>query len=861
MYGWLEQALTDDAATVITANRRLARELKAVYAERRLQAGARAWRQPAIYSWHEWLAVLVDAGRPDASIPVRINAQQSRVVWEHCLRADIDDPLINIGSLARLCRDTWNQLHEWRVPLAECQGRASGQDQRIFARAAGRYGTQLQSRGWIDDARLPDELAQQLRQGRIPVRGTLTLAGFDRLTPQATMLIESAVEAGAERQFIPARERSASRLVGCESPDSELRAAGQWARAALADTPSVRLAIVVNDLEQDAVRSARLLREGFLPAWQYAQPHYGHALNVSFGRRLSDYPAIHDALLMLRFLTADLRAADISLLLRSPFFGQDVNFGRSRLELLMRDVPDRRWSKAALLPFLRRKADTDKQGDGADWLERIATAAERLQQAATRQTAARWAEIIDELLQDLHWPGAGVLDSEDFQLINRWRDLLNEFARLDLVVASVSYEEALARLGSLAGETIFQAETAAPVVSVLGTLEAAGMEFDKLWVTGLTAMSWPSPGKPLVLVSRDLQQQYAMPDATPADTAAFAERVLNRLASSADDVVFSFPRLIGDAEQMPSAMLAGSAVQTSPTDCGWHAATLISEPLATVADRVPAVRRGETVSGGATTINCQLTDPFSAFAGGRLGIRWMAAFQGGIPARTRGSLVHDALQRLYDDRPDQASIARWSASERQQRIAKALEQPFRRHARYADAVLKQLLKIESERCATLLEKVIAVDREREAFRIDSVESDVSVTLSGAMYNLRCDRVDRRDDGALIVIDYKTGSKRRFLTSGEPGDLQLVLYACALDADIAGLALFNVDSRETVLDGAGPAFDAGDDWQRRLDEWKDIVRGAAAMIAAGDVRLNIQQQSRDARPLDVLSRYAELRRES
>ncbi len=860
MYAWLEEALADDASTIVTANRRLARELSSVFAERQLQAGARAWRRPAIYSWHEWLAVLIESGRPDASIPLRINAQQSRVVWEQCLRADIDDPLINIGSLARLCRDSWNQLHEWRVPLAECQGRASGQDQRMFARAAGRYDTHLQDRGWIDDAILPDVLAQQLRQGRVPVQGTLSLAGFDRLTPQATMLIEAAVEAGADRQFIAIRERSAGSLVGCETPDSELRAAGRWAREILTDAPSTRLAIVVNDLEQDAVRSARLLREGFLPAWQYAKEQYGHALNVSFGRRLGDYPAIHDALLMLRFLATDLRASDISLLLRSPFFGEQANFGRSRLELLLRDVPDRRWSKIALLAFLRGRADKDERGDGSDWLDRIAAATERLQQATTRQTAARWAEIIDELLQCLRWPGAAALDSEDFQLINRWRDLLNEFARLDLVIGTVTYEEAVTRLGSLANETIFQAETTAPAVSVLGVLEAAGMEFDKLWVTGLTATSWPPPGKPLVLVSRELQQQYSMPDSTPADTTAFAERVFHRLASSADDVVFSFPRLIGDAEQMPSALLGDSVTRPSAPDCGWHAAKLIAEPLESVADRVPAMRRGEAVTGGAATINRQRTDPFAAFACGRLGIRWMAPFQGGIPARIRGSLVHDTLQRLYDDRPDQEAIRRWSASEQQQRISQALERSFWRHTRYADAVLKQLLAMESERCSKLLASVIAIDRQRDAFSIDSVESDVSVTLSGATFNLRCDRVDRHDDGALIVIDYKTGTKRRFLARGEPVDLQLVLYACALDASIAGLALFNVDSRETGLDGAGPAFGAGDDWPQRLTEWKDIVRAAAAMIAAGDARLNVQQKSRDARPLDVLSRYAELRRE-
>lgn len=861
MYAWLEQALADGSSTVITANRRLARDLHAFHAERQLQSGASAWRRPPIYSWNEWMAVLVEAGRPDIELPVTINAHQSRVVWEQCLRADIDDPLINIASLARLCRETWQRLHEWRLPLAECQQHASGQDQRIFARAAGRYDAHLRSRGWIDEATLPDELEKLIAAEQLAVRGTLTLAGFDRLTPQAGALLDAAAGAGAEKRLIAAGDSGRVRLLSSETPDSELRAAGRWARDTLVATPAARLAIVVTDLEQDAVRTARLLREGFVPGWQYAEGRHDEALNVSFGRRLGDYPAIHDALLMLQFLSEDSEAVDIGRLLRSPFFGGGENFGRTRLEMRLRDVPDRRWSKTALLDYLQDKADADECGDGADWLARISAAIERLRLCEARQGAARWAELIDELLQALGWPGSAALGSDDFQLVNRWRDLLNEFARLDLVNDRMTVEEAIARLRSLANETIFQAETTTSVVDVLGVLEAAGMEFDRLWVTGLTASAWPPPGRPQVLISRELQRQYAMPDASPGDTAAFAQQVLERLSSSARDVVFSYPRLVGDAEQLPSALLADSVIEASPADSGWHAATLIGESLTEETDRVPAVRRGGAVAGGAATINRQCSDPFAAFAYGRLGIRWMPPFQGGIPARIRGSLVHDALQRLYADRPTQANIRAWSGSELRRRIAAATDRPFRRHARHADPVLKHLLAIEQERCAALLECVVDVDRDREPFRIESVESDVSVTLSRARFNLRCDRIDRGDDDALIVIDYKTGSKRRFLTSGAPGDLQLVVYACALDASFSGLALFNVDSRGTGLDGAGPAFDSGDDWPQRLDEWKGIVRAAAALIAAGDVRLNIRQNSRDARPLDVLSRYAELRHEA
>lgn len=861
MYAWLEDALADDASAVVTANRRLARELHAAFAERQLASGTLAWPRPAVYSWSQWLAVLAESGQPGLSLPLRIDLHQSRFVWEECLLADIDDPLVDVASLARLCSDTWKRLHEWRVPLAECQSAASGQDQRIFARAAGRYDEHLRLHGWTDDARLPDELADRFHRGELVVRGHLTFAGFDRLTPQAEALIDAAVASGARKRFIAAAEPGRTAVAACETPDAELRMAGRWAREALDAAPGSRVAVIVTGLEQDALRSVRLLREGFAPGWQYMLERHQGTLNVSYGRRLAEYPVVHDALLMLRFLSSDLRGPAISQLLRSPFFGAEARHARMRLELRLRDVPDRRWSKTALLGYLRRWADCDESADAADWLDRVSNVASRLRQAAARQTASDWAENIDAWLAVLGWPGEARLESAEFQLINRWRDLLNEFTRLDLVTGGFGFREAVSRLHSMASETLFQPESTAAALDVLGKLEPAGMEFDQLWVTGMTASAWPPKSSPLALVSRELQQKYEMPDSSPAQTTAFAERVLRRLSSSARNVVFSYPRLIGDAEQMPSALLPGDAAEDVLPDRGWHAQTLVAEPLADIEDRVPSVQRGTVVAGGAATVGRQHTDPFSAFAYGRLGVRWMPPFDPGIPPRTRGSLVHDALQRLYEERPSQEDLVQWSEAELGRRVDDAVARPFLKHGRYADTMLQQLLDLERQRCATLLESVVAVDRDRGPFRVQSVESDVSVTLSGATFKLRCDRIDQGPDGGLVIIDYKTGRTRRFLKGGEPGDLQLVLYACALDTRISGLALYNVDSRETGLDGAGPAFDDGPDWEERLAAWKDLVRAAAAKIAEGDVRLNVRQSMRDARPLDVLSRIAELRRDA
>ncbi len=858
MYDWLTDALADDSSRVITANRRLARTLTEQYTRMQLGAGRATWRRPAIHSWGEWLAVLVDALRHADELPLRINAQQSRALWEHCLREDIDDPLLNIGGLARLCRDTWLRLHAYRVPLADCQRRASGQDQRIFARAAGRYARRLAASQWVDDGQLPDCLARLVAAGRIAVGGNISLAGFDRIAPQAAALLDACRDAGASVTIVAAGDPGAATLRRYENVDAELRAAGAWARRQLDRDPNLEIAVVVSNLEQDSERSARLLREGLTPGWQYGGDSCVSAVNVSYGRRLADYPAIHVALLALRWLHRDLRGAEVGELLRSRFLGAAAAFGRSRLEMQLRGWPDRRWSRGLLL---RALAGREAHADAEDWLRRVARAGDILDAGPPERRPAEWAKCCNDILGALNWPGDGPLTSADFQLINRWGDLLNDFARLELVSPILRGPEAVLRLAQMAGETLFQAEAESAVVNVLGPLEAAGLEFDRLWVTGLAANDWPPAGRPLVLLSRDLQREHGMPDAEPADTADFARRVLQRLRRSGSEVVFSYPAMIGDAEQLPTAFLADLPVADGNGDPGWHANSLAGSPaLVEKRDRVPPVGKEEAVGGGAATIDYQIRDPFSAFAFGRLGIRRMQEFRPGIAANIRGSLIHDALNRLYDGNPAHSEIAAWSERDIEQRIERAVSRAYTRHERFADSVLRQLLELEKRRSRLLLESVVAVDRSRDGFSIEGVERPAEFATDLIRLAIRCDRVDRQL-GRLVVFDYKTGQPRRFLTGGEPSDMQLVVYASAMAEPVAGLGLFHVDSRDVSIDGVGPALTPIDEWDRALEGWQKTIRDAARKIAAGDVRLNVRQNSRDARPLDLLSRFAELRRES
>jgi hypothetical protein len=139
----------------------------------------------------------------------------------------------------------------------------------------------------------------------------------------------------------------------------------------------------------------------------------------------------------------------------------------------------------------------------------------------------------------------------------------------------------------MAADTVFQPETRQAAVQLLGPLEASGAEFDAIWIGGLTANNWPPAGNPSVLISRALQTKYDMPDATPADTHAWSEKLLRGLLESAAKVVGSYALVEDDVEQTVSDFLAEVEITESPPDPGWHALFRRSLMKKSMVARVP----------------------------------------------------------------------------------------------------------------------------------------------------------------------------------------------------------------------------------------------------------------------------------
>ena len=228
MYDWLGDARQENSA-VVTANRRLARVLQEQFATQQLRAGRTAWRSPAIHAWPDWLSRLAESSSDQHQLPVRLNRYQSQLLWERCLDREFEDNVP--GGLVRMAQDAWKVLCDWRIPIRDVARSAQNDDQRRFARVAGRYLAILERDGWVDESGLAGAVVEGIESGSIAVPASVTFAGFDRDPPILTALAERLTAGGATIGKAPARAGSSSRvLFEFENSESEFRAAGCWAR-------------------------------------------------------------------------------------------------------------------------------------------------------------------------------------------------------------------------------------------------------------------------------------------------------------------------------------------------------------------------------------------------------------------------------------------------------------------------------------------------------------------------------------------------------------------------------------------------------------------------------------------------------
>ncbi len=874
-YNGLVARLAGDAAgaiTVVTPNHRLADALAGAVAQVHLDAGRTSWPAPDVLSWGAWLERLHEDARFDdrgAPLPPLLDADHERLGWEIAISRDAARPaLVGAGALAREARAAWALAHDWGIEGAI--GSWDGaEDARAFAGWAAAWRDECVRRGWIDAAQLAALVPAFLARPGVRKPATLVAFAFHIVTPAQRFVLDACRAAGiAVATAEPPRHQARVRVAALESPRREIEMAARWARARLeaaAGGRPLRIGVVVPDLAQQRERVARAFARIFAPSGRAsAAPLY----NLSLGRALADYPLVDFALTLLALADEPVSFERASRVLRSPFLGEGDSemHVRARLDAMLRRAAPPMLDLALLRSMVRNACETGpgRRAPACRSLEARLEAASSTPPPGRSAPPAAWAAHFAARLAAAGFPGERSLDSAEHQALVKWHEVLARLGALGVVAGTMTAEAARRHLRQFCVDTVFQPETNDAPVQVLGLLESVGLDFDALWVTGLTDDAWPQSPRPNPFLPVALQRKAGIPQASAEASLELDQRITQSWACAAPEVVFSHGRM-DEERALEASPLVAHYPQVDPAALDVPAFEGLREALfaagrdpsawAAREDRHAPALGAAAARGGTAILADQAACPFRAFARHRLQAEGLEKVEPGLGAAERGQLLHLLMARVWRSLGDHAGLVAMEMPQLEAlaadcaRVAVAklrTDRPGRLEGRFA--------RLEQERLARTALSWLAIDRSRAPFAVVLREDVLAIEAGGLAFRGRVDRIDRFEAGGLAVIDYKTGSPSVSGWLGDrPDDPQLPLYALATGDEVmavafaclrkGGLGFSGLAREEGLLPGVGTvdSHRTGGKlhatWEELLEGWREATARLAAEFAAGEARVD------------------------
>lgn len=764
---WLRQG-----GTVVTASERTARAVTSAFNRARRGEGLKAWPTPNVLSWQNFVRAAWDERCADGRLV--LNPLQELAVWEDILAASRQSATTLKPARRRFAAqaiDAHVLLASYAPEFLEERRRTGWQhDAETFSHWLSAFDETCRDHSLLSFNRLTDELRDDLQKST-DARPQLLLIGFDRLLPAQWSLLDAW---GDWKQLDSGPPASEPKFYRASSIEAELAACAAWAHQQLGAKPDSRLLVIT----QNAANLRGQIERAFLDHCKEMDPPI---FEFSLGVPLSRVSIVRSTSVLLDWLTTDVAEHELDWLFSTDFLttASDENLAlQSAMRLIRRRGRERvRWTIDAFLQ------ETTHATTLTTWRSRIAKAQAILANQNATASPAEYAETTSRILHAVGWPGSRELTSPEYQALQRFELVIELCASLGFDGRLVAWRDFIIELRNEVADTLFSLETQEAPILIAGPAETAGLFADAIWFLGAHEDSWPATSDLHPLIPAAVQARFHMPHASAQVDWNLAASITRRLLTSAPEVTFSFPaqaegierspsRLINQIVGMPIAIPSGLISDAVPAP-----RTKIYEDRSTIPVRPVAFEQGFHADSAALTAQSQC--PFKGFATTRLGAKgWEPALIGLSPS-ARGQLLHTVLHSVWGGPPDgiktleqlititdlEGFVTR-HASTAMQRIPPAMGEQM--PARY--------VQLEEERLVRLVCDWLEYEKARAAFEVVHVESKAEPVIGGLPMKLRLDRIDRLNDGSLLVIDYKTGDVTpKSWALPRPDDVQLPLY--------------------------------------------------------------------------------------
>lgn len=808
----LRLAQMQQGATIITPNNRISHQLLEMFYQHQSEA---VLEKPICLPYQAFLHHLMQRIRHQHAHlehPIVLNTVQQYRLWQKILEAELDSP-VSFG-LIQAVQDAWTRCALWQIDVRQIEWMQTEQT-RQFQSWHEAFTDELRQRHAITTEQIvPYVIPFLIHWPPKPLVWTC----FNEFTPQQTALQNAFKEQGCEHidHDLSSTGKISQQFAAKDRQDEYLHMI-TWLQQQRQEGRQ-RIGVVVPDL-QDQSHSLQRLLGRYLPQAQF---------EISLGEPLANYPIIAHALAWIHLNRHTLTHETAQLILSSPYLKG------ARQEFLARaqHLQDSRLLQEDCMPF---EAFLNQLPLNTAALTHLL---QTFPDYPREATPIEWHAEFKQRLAALGFPGDASLNSADYQCLQRLMTLFDEFLQFSVVDAIMTQSQALSALSLLAQTTVFQLKKTRAPIQISGLLEAAGCQFDALWVCGLTDECLPQKINLSAFIPIELQRRYKMPHATPEHELKFAQLLLTRLSHGSENTIFSYPELTGDSPNLPSPLIRTMPhYQANRPELHPEANALISFEESY---QIPAAKN-EHITGGTSILANQAKCPFRAFAKHRLHAKSESNVSTGPNPLERGQVIHQIMETLWQTIRTQDNLLKLTETELdliiQKSIAEALK-PIKKHRIYSFPSLIET--IETDRLKKLVNACLDWEKQRPPFKVQEIEQAYTLTLAGLEFQVRVDRVDAVAEGQWM-IDYKsTVPAIKPWNQARPEEPQLLLYAL-LGHDIQAILFIQLKNGRILCSGFSEiaseingiqSIKNGEQWSDYLRRWHHQLTQLAEEFQSG-----------------------------
>lgn len=427
------------------------------------------------------------------------------------------------------------------------------------------------------------------------------------------------------------------------------------------------------------------------------------------------------------------------------------------------------------------------------------------------------------------------------------------------------YEYAALFGNIIASGTVRNRDAGHPDILILGTLEARVQGADLTILGGMNEGIWPEapppdpwlnrmmraqaglllPERKIGLSAHDYQQAVAGSDVwiTRAKRSADAETVPSRWINRLTNLLTGLPEQ-GGPDALDAMRKRGNHWLAISTKLSAPASR--TKPAQRPAPCPPVHARPSQLS--VTQIKTLIRDPFAIYARKVLQLSLLDPLIPSANAPLRGTIVHGILEQFIKEKHPP------SDRETFMRIAR---EHFQQHCPWPTIQAQWIARLDR-----VADKFLSDEAERQALATDQiVEASGEIIVPNVNMTLTCkaDRIDRTEDGSVIIYDYKTGA----VPTGpqqEKFDKQLLLEAAMMEkggfnrippTPVQRAAFIGVNPAMKVVKAPldkQPIAQVWEELETLFANWNNPNQGYTARLALFS--------KTDFSPYDHLSRYGE-----